>query len=208
MKGKQSRAARRSGGKSRRDPEITAMTQIEQPLRQTRTFTKTLTTSGTIVTGATGYIGTINAAESSGVTSAVNWTALQSTCLEYRVLAVEIQVFPIVNSQTTSTTPAPNMLFVCAYSSGEAPASVGAVSQGPGAKVFDGYRSFKFAASAKQFGNAHLWTQMAATIPVSGNYPGAFGIYLADQGVVPASTASTVYFRVLIKYLTQFRSLD
>jgi hypothetical protein len=198
--GRKTHSAQRRG----RDPTTVAIREITLVNRQARIFRRALDTTAVLSTSAGGFLGVQNVAASANVTSAVNWSSYEAIALEYRVLAVQIEIFPIVNAQTSPTTPAPTMYAICAYSSDDVPTTYGQVAQGPGALVRNGYRPTKFGASSKDFPNAKLWA------PVTGAVPAAniFGIVLADPGSIPASTASTAYFRVTIKYLVEFRSLD
>jgi len=180
------------------------MVMIHNPGRQARIFRRTLCSVGVISTTALGFVGVVNAASSGNATSAVNWSSYEAVALEYRVLAVEVEIMPIVNSQTTPTTPAPTLLAVCAFSSDDLPTTFGQVAQGPGGKTKNALRPIRFAASAKSFPNASLWTASAAAVPTAN----LFGVMIADPGSVPASTASIPYFRVVVRYAVEFRSLD
>jgi hypothetical protein len=194
------RKPRRSG----QDPEKIAERAIDAAGRQTRVFKRTLVTESTISTGATGYLGVLNAASSANATSAVNWGSYSAIAQEYRVLAIELEMHPIVNAQTTATTPSPTVVYACSYSSDDIPSAYQQVAQGPGGKTFSGYRPIKFAASSKGFPGAKLFVGVGAAIATNNT----FGIMAADSGTVPASTASTAYFRATIRYVVEFRSFD
>jgi len=173
--------------------------------RQARMFKRVLATSSTLATTAGGVIGVQNVASSTNVTSAPNWANFQGIALEFRVTGVEVFVFPIVNAQTVSTpTPAPALLAVCAYSSDGIPTAFNEVAQGPGGKLFNAYRPIRFAASSKDFPNAKLWNVITGGITPTDNI---FGIVLADPGTAPISVGTNIYFRVVVKYLVEFRSL-
>lgn len=198
-----SRQAKKNAGQ-RRDPEQSAMAVIRSVGHQARIFKRTLCSVGVISTSALGFIGVTNVASSGNATSAVNWSSYEAIALEFRVIAVEVNIMPIVNAQTTPTTPAPSLLAICAFSSDDLPTTFGQVAQGPGGKTKNGYRPITFAASAKDFPNAMLWTPSSGAVPTAN----LFGVMLADPGSVPASTASIPYFRIVVRYAVEFRSLD
>lgn len=198
------RSKKERGNGTRRDPEVATLAAIEITNRQARTFKRVLITSSSISTTAGGVIGVDTLASSSNVTVASNWADFQGIALEYRVLAVEAEIFPIVTSCTSPTVPSPTMLAMSAWSSDAIPSSWNAVAQGPGAKLFLGNQKMKFAASVKNNPNAKLWTGITATIATANIY----GIMFADPGTAPISAASTPYFRALVRYLVEFRSFN
>jgi hypothetical protein len=200
--------SRKSKGNAKRvqdrDPAATTMHQMVMVERQARTFSRVLVTSALILTNASGVIGVQNIASSTNVTSAANWGNFQGIALEFRVTGLEVDILPIVNSQTSGTTPAPSMVAVCAYSSDGIPTAFNDVAQGPGAKIYSGYRPIRFTASSKGYPNAQLWNVITGGVTPSDNI---FGIVMADPGTSPFSTPSAGYFRIVVKYLVQFRSL-
>jgi hypothetical protein len=202
MRGQQkSRKARR--GANQKDPEKHAELQIEKIASQGRILKRVLITSSTVSTGAGGFIGVTNVASSSNVSSAINWGSYQAIAVEYRVTGIELEIFPVVNSNTVTASPAPTMLAACAYSSDTVPSSWSTVAQGPGSKSFSGMERCTFACDTKGFPGCRLWIPIASAPTL----PNVFGVVIADPGTAPASAAVTVYFRILIRYLTEFRSL-
>jgi len=198
------RSKKECKGGPRRDPEQVALASLEVTNRQARTFKRVLISSSSISTTAGGVIGVDTLASSSNVTVASNWADFEGIALEYRVLVVEAEIFPIVTSCTSPTVPSPTMLAMSAWSSDIIPSSWNAVAQGPGAKLFLGNQKMKFAASAKDYPNVKLWTGITATIATANIY----GIMFADPGTAPISVASTPYFRVVVRYLVEFRSFN
>jgi hypothetical protein len=197
------RSRQKKGDRRNREvPEAGVARALVGAEKQARIFQRTLVTQSSISTGATGYLGVLNAASSANATSAVNWGSYQAIALEWRVKGIQLELMPIVSAQTTATTPPPTEVYSCAYSSDDVPTAALAVAQGPGGKTQWGMRPIKVTATPKGFANANLW------IPTSGAMPAvnAFGIMIADNGTVPASTATTVYFRATIRYLVEFRS--
>lgn len=189
---------------SQKDPAVETLTKMVSVERQARVFSRVLVTSALILTNGSGVIGVQNVASSTNVTSAANWGNFQGIALEFRVTGLEAVIMPIVNSQTSGTTPAPSMVAVCAYSSDGIPTAFNDVAQGPGAKIYSGYRPINFTASSKGFPNAKLWNVITGGVTPTDNI---FGIVMADPGTSPFSTPSAGYFRIVVKYLVEFRSL-
>jgi hypothetical protein len=186
-------------------PDSSQVPQIMRALtKESRIFRKVLGNVGNIPTGVTGFLGVVPVAGSNAVTSCPSWSTISLTALEYRVIGMECDFFPVVNTATSYATPPPAMILTCDYSSGLAPSTVGAVLEGPRAKMFNGFRPFRLAASAKGFPPAMLWTATNASITSANTY----GFVIADQGAIPAGPISQNVLRFTVRYIVEFRSLD
>jgi hypothetical protein len=180
-------------------PRAIALTQRVQ-----RVIRKVFAHSGTISTAATGFIAEQAICGNNSVQASTGWSAISGSFLEYRVIGIELFVFPLVNSQTNLTTPAPTMLAFSAYSSGLASTTYDEVAEGPQSRLWDGRKPFRYAVSAQGNLDAMQWTATNVAIPSAESY----GIIIAGDLVAPAATVSAVYFRWTAKYLTELRSLD
>jgi hypothetical protein len=172
--------------------------------REARIFRKVLAHNGTIATAATGFVTPQAITGSNAVTSAASWTTVSATALEYRVVALELFVFPVINAQTTLTLPPPAFLAVSAYSSGLSPGTFDQIAEAPGARFVDGHKPFRFAVGAKGLPDALMYVPTNASIVTSST----FGIQVSDQGSAPAGPVSTVIYKWVAQYLVEFRSLD
>jgi hypothetical protein len=172
--------------------------------REARIFRKVLAHNGTIATAATGFVIPQAITGSNAVTSAASWTTVSATALEYRVVALELFVFPVINAQTTLTLPPPAFLAVSAYSSGLSPGTFDQIAEAPGARFVDGHKPFRFAVGAKGLPDALMYVPTNASIVTSST----FGIQVSDQGSAPAGPVSTVIYKWVAQYLVEFRSLD
>jgi len=162
-----------------------------------------MTTNTTISTGVTGFIGTVTCASSSNITAVADWASVVPLFLEYRVTAMELTIAPNVNSQTVVASASPSLLAVCQFSSGTSPANFSDVVVASSSKIYDARKMIRQYVDYRGFNDAQLWTSVA-------NSPAAdlvYGLTCADPGSAPASTASTVYFRLIVRYLVEFRSL-
>jgi hypothetical protein len=99
------------------------------------------------------------------VTSAISFSALFTLFEEYRVVGMEVEVFPLVNAQTSLATPAPSMLAIGKMSSGTSPATYQEIAQAPESKIVNGLRPFKFVCSAKGFVDGLLVLRVAMLFP-------------------------------------------
>jgi len=175
--------------------------------REARVYRRVLGNQGYVDTGVSGYVGLKAIAGSDTVVLCADWSACATTALEYRVLGLEIEFFPVQNctpAASTATAPPPCMYMLCAFSGGFVPSNLDQVIAGPGAKSCWGQRPFKFSASAKGNKDAMLWTATSTSIVSAEKY----GVYLTDQAYAPAAGVSTRVLRYTVKYLVEFRSLD
>lgn len=175
--------------------------------REARTYRRILGNQGYVTTAASGYVGLKAICGSDTVVLCADWAACVTTALEYRVLGIEVNFFPIysdVPASTTLTAPPPAMYMLCAFSGGYVPSNLDQVIAGPGAKACWGLRPFKFSASAKGNKDAMLWTATSTTITSAEKY----GVYLTDQAYAPAGPVTGVVLRYCVRYLVEFRSLD
>jgi len=180
--------------------------QIRSATRERRIFRKCLGVWGTISTNATGFINLISISSAS-VTTSSQWAASATLALEYRVVAFDVIVTPVVNMVTSFTSPPPNGLATCAFSSGTAPATITAVTEGPESKVVQLCNGFTLSASARGFNDGLLWTAIGGSIPTSNTY----GVIIADGDNTtwgPAGPISQVVARYVQRFIVEFRSLD
>lgn len=136
------------------------------------------------------------------MTNSADWVTVSELALEYRVLGIECEFFPVLNAQGSYTTPAPPAYALCAYSSGLAPASLDAILVGAQTRVVGGHRPFKFSVSVKGFLDGLSWTAANTTISASNVY----GVYLSDISAGIAGPATTKVLLVTYKYLVELRS--
>jgi len=171
--------------------------------KETRLVRKVLCIPGVTASTAGGFIAVQNVVNTSQVSTATAFSALSTLFLEYRVLGMEVEFFPIVDAQTTVATPAPSMLGICKASSGTFPGTFQEIVEGPEGRVVNALRPFKISVSAEGFLDALQWTPIGNTIAVANE----FAVAIGDSGLNPASAASTTYLRWVCKFLTEFRSL-
>jgi hypothetical protein len=172
--------------------------------QEARIFRKVLAHNGLVATASTGFVVPQAITGSNAVTSAASWTTVSATALEYRVVALELFFFPVINAQTGLTLPPPAFLAVSAYSSGLSPGTFDQIAEAPGAKFVDGHKPFRFAVGAKGLPDALMYTPTNASIVASSS----FGVQISDQGSAPAGPVSTTIYKWVCQYLVEFRSLD
>jgi hypothetical protein len=170
---------------------------------ENRVFRRLLSESGTLTTGAGGYVGLVQVIGTNNITSAGSWGSYAAVALEYRVRAIEVTFIPVVNAQTNFTTPVPCMLAVGVYSSGLVPSTYPGVAEGPNSSIHNALRPFKKSAEAKNFPNSLFWTAVGSAIATANTY----GIVAVDPATVPAGPATTVFMRFTARFLVEFRSL-
>jgi hypothetical protein len=180
-------------------PRAIALTQKVQ-----RVIRKVFAHSGTLSTSVGGFIAEQAICGNNSVQASTGWSAMSGSFLEYRVIGIELFLFPLVNCQTNLTNPAPTMLALSAYSSGLASTTYDEVAEGPQSKLWCGRKPTRYAISAQGDLDAMQWTATNVAIPSGESY----GIIIAGDLAAPAATASSVYFRWTAKYLTELRSLD
>ncbi len=172
--------------------------------REYRVMRKVFAHSGTLSTNASGFIAEQAICGNNSVQASTGWASASGAFLEYRVVGIELKVFPLVNCQTSLTTPAPTCIAMCAYSSGLASTTFDEVAEGPGSIIVDGRKPWTYCVSAKGNIDGMQWTATNVAIPSGESY----GIIVASDLAAPAATVSAVYFRWVAKYLTELRSLD
>lgn len=210
MRSRTNRKSKKGASKAVRSSELAVSAptaaQVVKLLKSVRVETRLekriLTIFGVLATTAGGFIVVQNVANSGQVNTAASFSALSTLFLEYRVLGMEIDFFPIVDSQTNLTTPAPSMLALCKASSGVSPGTFEEVAQGPEGKIVNALRPFRIAVSADGFVDGLNWTSIGGTIPTTNQ----IAVVISDCGVNPASAVSSTYFRWTCKFLAQFRS--
>jgi len=200
-------STRSSGKKSRKSNAPTDSVVHRNMLNlthETRIIRRVLSTAGTVTTNVSGFFGVLAITNSSQVNSCPGWSTVSGSFQEYRVPAIEVLFFPVVNANVATANAPPNLVTVCTYSSGVAPSAFQQVAEGPNTSAHSSTQCFKKAATFKGFGDGQLWTAVSNSIASTYTY----GISLADPGTAPASSPSTVYMRYLIKFLVEFRHLD
>lgn len=169
-----------------------------------RILRRVLCTAGTVSTNVSGYTGVLAVINSSQVTSCPGWSTVSGSAQEYRVAAIEVEFFPVMNSNVSFSNPPPALLAACTYSSGTAPSAFQQVAEGPNSSYGSAMVRFKKCATYKGFNDGQLWTAIGNTI--SSTY--TYGVAIADPQTVPAGPASQVVMRTLIKFLLELRKLD
>jgi len=175
---------------------------IKTVSRPVRLFKKVLAHSGVLTTAATGFLVAQAVTGSNAVTSCSAWTATSEVWQEFRILGIEVDFLPIVNTQSNFTTPPSPMLAVGTYSSGAFPGTYDGIAESAGCKIVNGYRPFRFSASCKGFIDGLSWWSTAGTIATAST----FGICIADPGAVPAGPVSQAIIRWTVRYLVEFRT--
>jgi len=205
MRSQRNVKARKGKGRRTESTQVAVPRQMAGVLGEYRIYRKVLSANGSISTGGTGFLGVLTSPDfgSAFANSATNFSGVGAGFMEYRCAAIEIQAVPVVNSCTTNATPPPTAVAVSNWGSGLLPTTFAQVVESNDAKFVNALRPFKVCASMKNRPNAQFWTAINAT-QVAGN---SYGIVIADQGVAPAATATSVYFRFVAKYLVEFRSL-
>lgn len=199
-----SRARKGRGGERRaRNTDVDVPRAIASTTRINRTFRKKLCVSGVLQTTAGGYLGLQQIINTTQVTSVATWSYYAGVALEYRVLMLEVEGFPIVNCQTNFTTPVPCMAALSIFSSGAIGSNFPEVAEGPNSTLVDPRHKWKKCADMRNYPNALTWTSIASTIAGANEV----GIAICDTGTAPAGPASTTVFRFVATYLVEFRSL-
>jgi len=194
--------AQRAAGAQRTDIKIHREMASFTP--ETRILRRVLCTAGTLTTNVSGYLGVLAVINSSQVTSCPGWSTVSGSAQEYRVAAIEVEFFPVMNSNVSFSNPPPALVVACTYSSGTAPSAFQQVAEGPNSSAFSALARAKKATSYKGFNDGQLWTAIGNTIASTYTY----GISVADPGTVPAGPASQVVMRTLIRFLLELRKLD
>jgi len=169
-----------------------------------RIIRRVLATAGTVTTNVSGYLGVLAVANSSQVTSCPGWSTVSGSAQEYRVPAIEIQFFPVMNSNVSFSNPPPALIVCCTYSSGTAPSAFQQVAEGPNSSAHSAMTTWRKSSTFQGFNDGQLWTAIGNTIASTYTY----GISVADPATVPAGPASQIVMRTLIKFLVELRSLD
>jgi hypothetical protein len=184
-------------------PAVEAVPQIIRMLnKEVRLWRRVLAHSGSFSTAGTGFLGVTAVTGSNAMSNSTDWTTVSELALEYRVLGIECEFFPILNAQGSYTTPAPPCYALCAYSSGLAPSTVDSILVGAQAKIVSGHRPFKFSASVKGFMDGLSWTPCNATVSSTNTY----GVYITDLPSGIAGPATTKVLLATFKYLVELRS--
>jgi hypothetical protein len=195
---KPKKSAARDGGES------VIFREIQVGQRQARVITRVICDHFQISTNGSGIVALQSVVTSGGVTGTPNWASYAGAAIEYRVKGIQIELMPIVPAQTNVTTPSPCYLIIAAYSSFSLPATYGQLLEGPGSQMFNGFQKMKFAASPKGYIDADMWISTSSGVASTEMY----GICLAGPPSAPVAAVSQTYFRGVVKYLVQFRSLD
>jgi hypothetical protein len=199
--------ARKKKTKGNRNPnaaEAMIFKQVEFGQRQARVISRVIADHFQIGTNASGIIALQSVVTSGGVTSTPNWASFAGAAIEYRVRGIQIQIMPITNAQTSLANPAPCYLVISSYSSFSMPATFGQLLEGPGSRMYEAFKMMKFAATPKGYPDADEWISTSSGVASTESY----GICLAGPQSAPVAGLSFTYFRGIVKYLVEFRSLD
>lgn len=165
-----------------------------------------LVTVGTLSTNGSGYIA-FTQVDSDSSRSAHDFGSFQARYSQFRVKAIRVRLFPLVDVTTAVTagggavTPHPTALAFAKYQEGVGYTTYAAQVSGTSGRVFNGReRVIEYEVDWTNCPEAKLWAASAAAIPVDQR----FGIQYSDPGVAPASAASTAYYRALSEYVVQF----
>jgi hypothetical protein len=141
---------------------------------------------------------------SNAVQAAPNWSAFSMAALEYRVIGIEMDFFPVNVVNTVASADPPAFMVTGTWSSGVAPTVLASIMEGANGKVHSGFRPFRATASAKGNNDALLWTSINAAIPSSE----AYGIVMGGTATAPGAPATAVMYRTITRWVVQFRTLQ
>lgn len=158
----------------------------------------------TVSTNASGYIPQ-NQYDTGSLTGTVDWS-MANRYTEYRVKSMRVRWFPIVTEIQSATStytviPAPGPIVGAVYANTYGYGSVQLRLAGSEVQLFLNGRIVDKTVDAKGYPDAALWTPTNAAIAADSR----FGIEFSDLGNGPTSAVSTVYYRVLVQYLTELR---
>jgi len=159
-----------------------------------------------LATNASGFIAT-QQITSDGARSCADWTNLSTRYLTFRVKAIRIRAWPIVDMTTAVTvgggavTPHPTAIAFATYKEGNSYLSYVSLCTGADGRIFNGReRCIEYTADWAGNPDAKLWSPTNAAIPTAQQ----FAIQFQDQGAAPASAASTTYYRILYEFEVEF----
>lgn len=166
---------------------------------------RVLTTSSTVSTSGAGFIATANF-NASSVTGANDWSNISARYKEYRVKAMRLRWWPLVTvaqcaTSTYTVVPAPGPIVAAVTHNNVGYTNFAARCSGTEVRVFDPCEKVEYSVDNRAFPDAKLWTATSNTIPAEQS----FGIEISDPGSAPASAFSTVYYRMILQYVVEFR---
>jgi hypothetical protein len=164
--------------------------------------TRKLVSTATVTSSAGGYI-TVQTVNSGGVTGAYGWSNFSARWQQYRVKAMRVRLFPLVDATTAvsvgggAVTPHPTAIAFATYKGGVNYASYSEVVAGSNARVFNGREAvIEYGVDWRGNPEARFWSDTNAAIPTTQ----LFGIQYQDTGIAPASAATTAYFRQVTEW--------
>lgn len=207
MKGNSSR--RKGRKQMEKNNQVAIPKLLESRQNGLRTWQRVLVLDSTTITTSAGGFILPTAISSAGVSSATSFTAHAALALEYRVRAMEIEFYPLINSVSSAVAAPPPVIWSCNWSSGNVPVSVAGISEGANGRRHNGRMPFIVSASfgpennRKGFIDGQTYCSTGSSISSVNSY----GISFCDQNVAPAGPASTVVFRLSQRWLVEYRSL-
>lgn len=163
---------------------------------------------GTVSTAATGYIAAAQI-DSDGARGVNGWSDFQARYLQFRVKAIRVRLFPLVDVNTAVTagggavTPHPGPICFAKFMEGLGYANIAALVDGQERMVYTGCEKvMTYGVDWTNVPEAHLWSATNAAMPSAQR----FGIQYQDFANGPASAVTTVYYRILTEYLVEFQT--
>lgn len=206
MKTSTRKGASRDGANTARGEQRSVDRAMYKLNAGSKVFPKKLTLQTTLSTNGSGFIPATQIT-SDGCRGAQEWGSDAARFTQFRVKSIRVRLIPIVDETTAVTvgggavTPHPTGLVFAQYGEGLGYGSYASLYAGAGAKLFNGSeRIIEYAFDWRNFTDAKLWSSTNAAIPTAN----IFGVQFQDQGIAPASAASTVYFRQYVDWEVEF----
>ncbi len=173
---------------------------------KTITAVKIVSTS-VLVTDGSGYITMQSVVSDQARTTGSNWSSFASRFKQFRVRAIRIRLFPLVDVTTALTagggavTPHPTALAFAAYREGLGYSNFASLCAGADSRIFNGREKIiSYSTDWSNNPEAKFWCQTNAVIPTEQQ----FGFQYRDTGTAPASSATTTYYRIVTEWDTEF----
>lgn len=170
-----------------------------QSISADRTIVRRLVNPATYLSTVSGAL--FQAPDASGVTVFPDWTAESQNYQCYRVMAMRIKFFPIINAVTSASganTGLPVMVTASMWG-GSAPANATEAFQAPDARAHDGHKPFEHVVDWTVNPNAQLWTRVGSTIANDNK----IGIVFASPSTytLPVSTPMLIgIFEIFVEF--------
>lgn len=185
--------------------QVSVPRQMENVQGRLFTTVRIITQIGTISTSAAGYI-PLQKIETNSVATWSDFASIASRFSEYRVKALRVRWYPLVNNSPAATNtytvvPPPSPIIGAVYNNASGYGSANTLLQGAENQLWEVGRKVDKSVDWSGNPDAKLWTETTTQIP----FAQSFGIQLQDTAIGPASAVSTVYFRFIYQAEVEFR---